>query len=194
MTIKAIETVYNGYRFRSRLEARWAVFFDTLGVEYEYEPEGFDLGEHGWYLPDFIFPKWNVYVEIKPYSVLKSKEVCKPAVLSENQKMLAVVGNPWPSKYRLFFWEHGDLMLPSRPITDTVWAWSACNATWLCEVINQEAMQINMIFLDKPCGMAGCHSVIYTRPAETMDENPLGRAFIAARQARFEHGANGHRS
>lgn len=37
--IKAIETVYNGYRFRSRLEARWAVFFDEMGVQYEYEAE-----------------------------------------------------------------------------------------------------------------------------------------------------------
>lgn len=26
MGITAIETVYNGYKFRSRLEARWAVF------------------------------------------------------------------------------------------------------------------------------------------------------------------------
>ena len=31
--IKAIETVYKGYRFRSRLEARWAVFFDACGVK-----------------------------------------------------------------------------------------------------------------------------------------------------------------
>ncbi len=51
--IKAIETRYKGYRFRSRLEARWAVFFDALGLAWEYEPEGFDLGEAGWYLPDF---------------------------------------------------------------------------------------------------------------------------------------------
>ena len=41
--IQAIETRYNGYRFRSRLEARWAVFFDEMGIEYEYEIEGFDL-------------------------------------------------------------------------------------------------------------------------------------------------------
>lgn len=53
MTIKAIETEYNGYRFRSRLEARWAVFLDILGVKYEYEPEGFDLGNGLYYLPDF---------------------------------------------------------------------------------------------------------------------------------------------
>ena len=51
--IKPIETVYNGYRFRSRLEARWAVFFDALEVEYEYEPEGFLLPSGNKYLPDF---------------------------------------------------------------------------------------------------------------------------------------------
>ena len=39
--IKAIETIYNGYRFRSRLEARWAVFFDEIGIKYEYEKEGY---------------------------------------------------------------------------------------------------------------------------------------------------------
>lgn len=43
MDIKPIETLYKGYRFRSRLEARWAVFFDALGLKWEYEKEGFDL-------------------------------------------------------------------------------------------------------------------------------------------------------
>lgn len=52
MDLKPIETQYNGYRFRSRLEARWAVFFDETGIQYEYEPEGFDL-DGVWYLPDF---------------------------------------------------------------------------------------------------------------------------------------------
>lgn len=65
--IKAIETRYKGYRFRSRLEARWAVFFDALGVEWRYEPEGFDLGkELGYYLPDFYLPKFNAWAEVKP--------------------------------------------------------------------------------------------------------------------------------
>lgn len=53
MMIKNIETEYNGYKFRSRLEARWAVFFDAAGIKYEYEPEGFDLGNGLRYLPDF---------------------------------------------------------------------------------------------------------------------------------------------
>ena len=51
--IQAIETYYNGYRFRSRLEARWAVFFTSLGVEFEYEPQGFVLPGGACYLPDF---------------------------------------------------------------------------------------------------------------------------------------------
>ena len=63
--IKAIETAYNGYKFRSRLEARWAVFFDQIGLSYYYEYEGFDL-DGLWYLPDFYIPKWKAFIEIKP--------------------------------------------------------------------------------------------------------------------------------
>ena len=37
-TIKAIPTDYNGVHFRSRLEARWAVFFDNLRMTWTYEP------------------------------------------------------------------------------------------------------------------------------------------------------------
>lgn len=71
--IKAKPTVYNGNRFRSRLEARWACFFDLLGWKWKYEP--FDL--NGW-TPDFIvYGKDSrfVLVEIKPFvdgEILKS--------------------------------------------------------------------------------------------------------------------------
>ena len=44
--IPAIQTQYAGHHFRSRLEARWAVFFDACGVKWEYEKEGYDLREH----------------------------------------------------------------------------------------------------------------------------------------------------
>lgn len=64
--IKAIETEYNGYRFRSRLEARWALFFDKAGIQYEYELEGFELSEGVRYLPDFYLPEYLIYVEVKP--------------------------------------------------------------------------------------------------------------------------------
>jgi len=76
MMLKAIETEYKGYRFRSRLEARWAVFFDALGFQWEYEPEGFDLNGV-WYLPDFRVktPQGNdIWYEIKPNGVLSDKK------------------------------------------------------------------------------------------------------------------------
>jgi len=65
MTIKAIETEYNGYKFRSRLEARWAVFFDAAGIEYQYEPEGVETSDGDKYLPDFYLPELETYVEVK---------------------------------------------------------------------------------------------------------------------------------
>lgn len=73
-TIKAIETVYRGYKYRSRLEARWAVFFDTLGIKYEYEKEGYDLGEAGWYLPDFFLGD-RIFAEIKPRIAFSKQNV-----------------------------------------------------------------------------------------------------------------------
>jgi len=65
--LKAIPTKYNGIKFRSRLEARWAIFMDNIGVKYEYEPEGFDL-EGLWYLPDFWLPTFDggSFMEVKP--------------------------------------------------------------------------------------------------------------------------------
>jgi hypothetical protein len=81
-TVKPIETVYHGYRFRSRLEARWAVFFDALGIEWVYEPEGYDLGELGWYLPDFWLPQLGCLAEVKPRT-LTLKEWAKCNALPE---------------------------------------------------------------------------------------------------------------
>lgn len=65
--IKAIETLYKGWRFRSRLEARWAIFFDALKIKWEYEPEGFRFNKTT-YLPDFFLPTFDggMYCEVKP--------------------------------------------------------------------------------------------------------------------------------
>lgn len=47
--MKPIETRAYGYRFRSRLEAKWAVAFTQAQIEWHYEPEGFDLGDAGFW-------------------------------------------------------------------------------------------------------------------------------------------------
>lgn len=101
-TIKPIETQYNGYLFRSRTEARWAVLFDELGVKYEYEFEGFDLGKEGWYLPDFWLPetkgmtsRMGFWVEIKP-THLTEKEIkrCEELARQSNHDCVSFEGTP----------------------------------------------------------------------------------------------------
>lgn len=59
---------YGGTRFRSHLEARWAIFFDHLDLKWEYEPQGFDLGDGIAYLPDFAVyaALGTVWAEVKP--------------------------------------------------------------------------------------------------------------------------------
>lgn len=104
--IKAIETVYDGYKFRSRLEARWAVFFKSLGVRFEYEPEGFELS-CGRYLPDFYLTDLDLYVEIKPFN----KEVVS----------FSGDGNEWEQKCAAFRSETGKAIMlcysdPSKDI------------------------------------------------------------------------------
>ena len=63
-------TEYSGVLFESQLEARWAVAFDYLGVEWNYQPDYLDLNlvlksgtDH--YLPDFYLPQADVRVEVK---------------------------------------------------------------------------------------------------------------------------------
>jgi hypothetical protein len=66
--LQAIQTKHNGFLFRSRLEARWALFFDEMGIKYEYEPEGFKT-KCGYYLPDFrVMSRYGypIWYEIKP--------------------------------------------------------------------------------------------------------------------------------
>ena len=72
MSSQAIQTRYKGYHFRSRLEARWAVFYDNWNFYnghawWDYEPEGVEFKGIR-YLPDFLYhtPSWRIIIEIKP--------------------------------------------------------------------------------------------------------------------------------
>lgn len=96
-SIKPIETVYRGYRFRSRLEARWAVFFDACKVKWEYEPEGYNLGNGLYYLPDFLLHDvagrcgGDLYVEVK--GQMNDLDAAKIKRFAEMGHKVLVVGN-----------------------------------------------------------------------------------------------------
>lgn len=106
--IKAIETEYKGYRFRSRLEARWAVFFANFGLDWEYEKEGFELPS-GRYLPDFWVrwgPCFEAWVEVKgvqpPNVTGIENRLCWELASGSGKQVLMVVGLPgedWINTY-----------------------------------------------------------------------------------------------
>lgn len=126
--IKAIETRYKGYRFRSRTEARWAVFFDNFMVnKWEYEKEGFELPSRR-YLPDFWF-EWGFseqghphgwWMEVKgevPFSDTSIEcRLCQELSTLSKQEVILVSGIPsWDELYHFFpdGWRHeniGDIL------------------------------------------------------------------------------------
>jgi len=101
--MRAIETHWKGYRFRSRLEARWAVFFDKTGVRWEYEPEGFELTDGGRYLPDFFLPDIGLWVEIKP-GLLTVQEAYKATQLVAGTKQPLFISAGMPDEYGRLVW------------------------------------------------------------------------------------------
>lgn len=118
--LKPIQTWWNGLYFRSRLEARWALFYDQLGIQYVYEREGFDLGEGLWYLPDFWLPEQEIFVEVKPVfpepgdgARIKAEKLaistgCIVAIAFGN--IGSIDSSDWPNFHRVYY--------PSNGMTD----------------------------------------------------------------------------
>lgn len=107
MTIKPIETWFDGYHFRSRTEARWAVFFKTAGIRYEYEKEGYALPS-GWYLPDFFLPDVGFWFEVKgveptPHELNLIRELQEKT----GHRGLLAIGAPAPEDQIIYpdFWD-----------------------------------------------------------------------------------------
>lgn len=103
--MKAIDTIYNGYKFRSRLEARWAVYFTEIGWQYDYEKEGFELEDGTWYLPDFYLPQIHTWIEVKP-DIVTEEDIRKCMLFSKGlgtSANVVIVNNlPAPVQYPCF--------------------------------------------------------------------------------------------
>ena len=102
-TIKAIETTFNDVKYRSRNEARWGIFLGCLGIEFQYEPEGYEMRDGDKairYLPDFFIQKQtnfdkDLYLEIKPSSddiIITKYDQSKVDAFSEH-KAITILGS-----------------------------------------------------------------------------------------------------
>jgi hypothetical protein len=103
-TFSVIPTKYKGWNFRSRLECRWALFFDGMDIQYTYEPEGVLLWRGGVYLPDFYLPIQKAYVEVKP-DAFTEEELKKCRMLCRMSESLVILcdGAPEPITYNCYY-------------------------------------------------------------------------------------------
>lgn len=170
-TIKPIETKYNGFRFRSRLEARWAIFFDMIGLKYEYEVEGFEMNGIR-YLPDFYIPSLDRWFEIKAkplseYEMKKCEEFCFNKD-NENIKFSVLVGSPEAVKIDAF-----------AGIMEYVWEWPSEKYPENVRFHAPEELSEKEYYSRFIRGL-------WVVPDVTEEE--LATAAVAAREARFEFG------
>ena len=169
MKIEPIETRFDGHRFRSRLEARYAVMFRRCRWDYEYEPQGFwltgwryDYGYEPWtgewdyryepesywvpktsYLPDFLLSGLPIWLEVKGVDAdPRTLDMCRSFSLEIGQDVCLFVGCPGWDRRGVRF-RRGD--------TTSIYLW---------EMLTQQGLT----------------------------QSEIDRAFDAARSARFEHG------
>lgn len=208
--IKAIETHYNGYRFRSRLEARYAVLFDNLSIEYEYELEGYDLGEAGYYLPDFWLPKENTFFEVKGIepNIIDRKKMAMLSSLSKKKVIFSVNSDLRPitydpndkpgailfyfrpeKKYKEYEKDNFEIGIFSMPILHVCERCGAGHFVFnylVSDIFCEECFQ----FLSKhQCDFL--HRTLQYRQylvESDSSETKLEDAYHKARSARFEHG------
>lgn len=218
--IKAIETYYKGYRFRSRLEARWAVFFDTAKIKWEYEPEGFNAKDGTKYLPDFYLPEYDAYVEVNPPGDGIAAELEKAISCIDNNpgaiRVLAILSNiPEDDEINIFWFS----VLYKHPLSqDITRSRFAFLPTGECEGLypdfnyfvgrrydnivywqpaNAQSKAVDLVspVADKSMPYSEYEINNHFMVSNWYDypevKNVLKKCFDAARQARFEHGERG---
>ena len=211
MDIKPIETEYNGYRFRSRLEARWAVFFDAMGIEYDYEPEGFVGFDGIKYLPDFYLPGEMLYVEVKGSDEQLEKDWGKITAAIDYESTpvsngLLILGNIPSSNFHddetpifSYLWWHEGIVCDYAAFS---WGfWTGAKVLRGIDAIHSDLLTCfkskdgrykvdsSMHQGEKPVDVTTRERIVqdYIR-LDPPYQQPLRNAFLKARQARFEHG------
>lgn len=215
-TIKAIETEYKGYRFRSRLEARWAVFFDEMGIEWKYEDQGyereFEDGSKMRYLPDFVLPNfhngYDFFVEVKGDKFALQKDWERYAEMHDFRGVLPCFQDCYPDRGGLILLGE----IPDGGISGTYFHpvlqhHKGLIKNWMCFTGGtRQKFEASAIF---SCGKQQIYSLLDICPEYGLDENKDGwvieikfvktpmffrktpNAYKAARSARFEHGECG---
>jgi len=196
--IRPIETRYKGYRFRSRLEARYAVFMDAMKVEWQYEPEGFELPS-GRYLPDFFLPQVNggTWLEIKPYGMGYFGFLSCQGVPQLSDPRFADFGNFASENDHNFFVAYGIpsedyFCYPANYESEGMLEGHASNCDphqWcVCGCGKTVGIQFDARGDRVDCKYRNCRRSNHGDKGYSHDDDLIVHAAQLARQARFEHG------
>ena len=168
--IKAIETRYQGCRFRSRLEARWAVFFDAAGIKWIYEQEGFVINGKP-YLPDFYLPELG-YFEVKGRYEFDDQlmqqfanEIGEPLFMAFEEIPIPKCGKGYLKTF-----------LPKSPSAGGMMCWGYNDMFLVCDECRKITVQNEV------------YDTMKGNCCEGAREMSIDLALISAREARFEHG------
>jgi hypothetical protein len=182
-TFHVIQTRYDGCYFRSRLEARWAVFFNHLDIAYEYEPEGYTKDGIK-YLPDFYLPQvhgYGVYVEIKP-SAPSQEEKDKAQMLCEvTKKYVYVFSGPIPWRDQDYS-DGAEVFIPTLSYGKYGVSWDNFQKWCECEVCGN----IGIEFEGRSHRLLCHRDEFQDDKGRTPDSPRLLLAYQAARSARFD--------
>lgn len=201
--VKPIETSYAGHLFRSRLEARWAVAFNHLQVEWQYEPQGYDLDGLR-YLPDFYLPvaacgpiAGGCHVEVK--GQLADNDLDKLTRFARLIGPVLLVGDLPKSEalgphFHVFHRERrtGDDVIVRR-VSLFQWATPTVSVEphgWPSLPIPPQADRVILDNLQRWL-IGEWHESMFARAGVVDLQTRIARAFHAGRTARFEHGASG---
>jgi hypothetical protein len=152
------------------LEARFAVFFDGLGIEWEYEVEGFVLDNGEWYLPDFLLPTFNggMWVEVKPKAFTKEeKEKCRLLCIGTKKGVWLAAPRPDFICYEVYYYDEPYGFLEGEGIPNA----------------DQAEFENRMFAFSAYGEIGGMINIEY----RSLMGNRLPFAVLEARQARFEH-------
>jgi hypothetical protein len=182
--VKPIETQYAGCRFRSRLEARWCVFFQNLGIRWEYEPQGFKVNGRA-YLPDFLLPDTRTWIEVKGSEHALDYDLMEAFAMALPRGERVVLLGPIPD--------------PGEP-GDWDWGWQSLHSAYMDEGDRYVFGDWVGFGPGEPTVLTETSSATYfdigdreswLTPVRNMAGPDASAAYAAARSARFEHGESG---
>lgn len=209
--VRPIVTHWAGCRFRSKTEAHWAVFFEYIGLDWEWEYQGFEMPNLPRYLPDFYFERSRNVVEIKGTdqhrepAIEKCKIIAKHLYETAPEKRKHVCHLPYGSG--------SCYLMEGRPgapnfamFSVTYWRHDDGKENWFVDQGLLAQHQLNFSdYVETPKSLVFCtrrnfgeidgprysydaHPIFCADYSYVKKAHPLKDALLIARQARFDRG------